>query len=217
MKRFLLLSLVIILAASMILTGVSCGKTTSADGTTQGQIPEGWNKYTGSTSELYLPGNWKGGGKEEFDSLIENIKQAGQTQLASQLESVKSYLIFYAYDTETADSAEGFTNFNIVSESAPSYSLDEYMDLSYKNAADAYKQAGYEFSIIEQKVISLGNNKEVGKTIVEQTIAGVKSRAAQYMIKHDSDFWILTFSTEPAKFDQNIQTFDKIVGTFTIK
>jgi hypothetical protein len=90
------------------------------------------------------------------------------------------------------------------------------MDIAYKNIADMYEQLGYEFNIIDQKVVSLGNNNEVGRTIVKQTIAGIESKAAQYTIKNDSDFWGLTLTTGVEEFDQNIQTFDKIVETFVI-
>jgi hypothetical protein len=180
------------------------------------QIPEGWNQFKGDGFELYLPENWEGGSKEEFDSLIEKLKQIDLEQLASLVESNRSYMLFWAYDTEITSLADFRTNINIVSESAPSYSLNEYMDFAYENAADTFEQMGYEFNIIDQKVVSLGNNNEVGRTIVEQTIAGFESKLAQYAIKHDSDFWVLTLTTGVEEFDQNIQTFDKIVETFKI-
>jgi len=179
------------------------------------QIPEGWKKFIGSGFELYLPEKWEGGSEEELNSIIEKLRDMGQDQLASQVEAGLSSMLFWAYDPDNPT-----TNVNILSEHIPSeyseISLDEYMELSYKNVAEAYEESGYSFNIIEQNVVPLGNYEEVGRTIFEQTIMGIESKTAQYMIKSDSDFWILTFGTEPGEFEQNIQTFDKTVETFNI-
>jgi hypothetical protein len=208
MKRFLLMFLVIIFTISTVLTGVSC-KTTAA---VQPTIIE----FIGSDFELSLPEKWEGGNKEELDSVIEKLKDTDQTELADKVEANKTNLLFFGYDTETAALGDKVDNFTITGESSVFLSLDEYMDLSYKNVEEVYEKAGYTFNIIEEDVVPIGNYEEVGRTIFEQTVESVKTKVAQYIIKNGSDFWVLTFTAGVEQFDQDMQAFDKTIETFKI-
>jgi hypothetical protein len=38
----------------------------------------------------------------------------------------------------------------------------------------------------------------------------------QYIVKHKNDFWVLTFTAEPEKFDENIEKFDETFESFKI-
>ena len=207
MKRFLFILIIIIFTASMVLTGVGC--TAIATETT---ITE----FIGSDFELSLPEGWEGGNKEELDSVVEKLKDIGQDQLADKVEASKFDLLFFGYDSEAAALGGSVNDFTITGEPAAFLSLDEYMELSYTSVEEVYEKAGYKFKIVEQNVVHLGNYEEVGRVIFEQTIEGIKTKVAQYIIKHDSDFWVLTFTEGLEDFDQNIQAFDKAVETFKI-
>ena len=208
MKRFLLILIVIIITSSMVLVGVGC--TTTAAQTTV-------IEFIGSDFELSLPEKWEGGRKDELDPIIENLKEMGQDQLAEQVEASLSTFLFWGYDTETAASSGNVSTFNITGDSSAAFlSLDEYMDLSYKNVAEAYEKAGYTFNIIEEDVVPIGNYEEVGRTIFEQTVESVETKWAQYIIKNGSDFWVLTFTAVVEQFDQGMQAFDKTIETFKI-
>jgi len=208
MKKFLLALIVIIITSSMILVGVSCTMTTAALTTK--------TEFIGSDFELSLPEGWEGGNKEELDSVVEKLKDIGQDQLADKVEASKFDLLFFGYDSEAAALGSSVNDFTITGEPAAFLSLDEYMELSYTSVEEVYEKAGYKFKIVEQNVVHLGNYEEVGRVIFEQTIEGIKTKVAQYIIKHDSDFWVLTFTTGLEDFDQNIQTFDNTVETFKI-
>lgn len=209
MKRFLLILIVIIITLPVVLIGVSC-KTTAA-------VKPTIIEFIGSDFELSLPEKWEGGRKEELDSIIENLKEMGQDQLAEQVEASLSTFLFWGYDTETAASGGNVSTFNITGDSSAAFlSLDEYMDLSYKNVAEAYEKAGYTFNIIEEDVVPIGNYEEVGRTIFEQTVESVETKWAQYIIKNGSDFWVLTFTAVVEQFDQGMQAFDKTIETFKI-
>jgi hypothetical protein len=212
MKRYLLVLLIFILAVSMAIAGAGCGGT--AQRTVE--IPAGWKLFDSDEFELYLPEQWEGGTEEELQDVIAVLKEQGQTALANQVEAGIPYLSFWGYDSETTGS-DALTNVNIASESASFTTLDKYMDLGYDQMADQYEQMGYSFSVFEQDVVSLGSNKEVGRTIVVEEVAGFEVRMVQYIIKSGSVFWIITFTTSPEEFDQYIQTFDKAVETFLIK
>jgi len=208
MKNFFLISTIIIIALAVVLTCFSC-KTTAA---VQPTITE----FIGSDFELSLPEKWEGGKKEELDSVVEKLKDAGQTELADLVEANKAILLFFGYDTEMAAQGDEVDNFTITGESEAFLSLDEYMDLSYKNVEEVYKKAGYTFNIIEEDVVPIGDYEEVGRIIFEQKVEGVKTKVAQYIIKNGSDFYVLTFTAGVEQFDRDMQAFDKTIETFKI-
>jgi hypothetical protein len=213
MKRYLLALFIFLLAASMVTAGAGCGGE-AAQRTVE--IPAGWELFDSDEFELYLPEQWEGGTEEGLRDVIAVLKEKGQTALASQVEASISYLSFWGYDSETIES-EALTNVNIASESASFTTLDRYMELGYDQMSEQYEEMGYTFSILEQDVVSLGSYKEVGKTIVSEEVMNFKVRMVQYVIKSDSVFWIITFTTSPEEFDQYIQIFDKAVETFIVK
>jgi len=207
MKRIFLISITIIITVSMVLIGAGC-KTPAA----QPAVPE----FNGGDFEITLPENWEGSKKEELDSVIENLNKAGQSQLVDAVEGMKDYLVFFGYDTEVIEENGNVNIFTITGESRVVLSLEEYMDISYKSAAEQYEKAGYTFDIVEQEIIAIGDNEEVGRTIFEQTVESKEVKVAQYIIKDGSDFWILTFSTDLEQFDENLQDFDATIETFKI-
>ncbi len=208
MKRFLLIAVIIITVLSTGLTGVGC----STMATTQPVKIE----FMGSDFEISLPEKWEGANKEELDSVIEKLKEADQEQLADEVEENKFYLLFYGYNLEAAEPDSNISTFAITGEPEDFLSIDEYMELTYTSIAELYEEAEYTFDIVEQDIVPLGNYEEVGRIIFEQTVEGVKTKVVQYIIKHESDFWVLTFTAEPERFDLNIENFDKTIETFKI-
>ncbi len=207
MKKYFLILITIIMSVSMILIGAGC-KTPAA----QPAVPE----FNVGDFEISLPENWEGSKKEELDTVINNLNEAGKSQLADAVEGMRDYLVFFGYDTEMIAQKDDVNIFTITGESRVLLSLEEYMDLTYKSAAEQYEKAGYKFDIIEQEIVALGDNEEVGRTIFEQTVESKEVNVAQYIIKDGSDCWILTFSTGLEQFDENLQDFDAAVGTFKI-
>jgi len=191
----------------MILIGAGC-KTTAA----QPAVPE----FNVGDFEISLPENWEGSKKEELDSVIESLNEAGQSQLADGVEDMKDYLVFFGYDTEMIEQNDTVNIFTITGESKVVLSLKEYMDLQYESAAEQYEKAGYIFDIVEQEIVAIGDNKEVGRTIFEQTVESKEIKVAQYIVKDGSDCWVLTFSIDPEQFDENLQDFDETIETFKI-
>jgi hypothetical protein len=206
--------LVIVFTASIIIVVAGCNGAGTAQSMVE--IPAGWKQFSSDDFELYLPGQWEGGSEEELQSIIAALRQEGQTLLADQVESGIPYLSFWGYDSETA-SPDTPTNLSIGSESASFTSLEQYMELGYEQMADTYEQFGYTFSILEQDVVQLGSHKEVGRTLVSEEVAGNEIRMARYIMKSGSDFWIISFTVSPEDLNQYMETFDKIVETFTVR
>ncbi len=208
MKKFFLILITIIISVSIILIGAGC-KTSASMAPV---VPE----FIGGDFELSLPENWEGGTKEELDSIIEKLEEADLTQLADTVKKNKFYLVYFGYDAEMVAQKEDVDIFTITGESRVVLSLEEYMDLAYESAAEQYEKAEYRFDIVEQEIVEIGDNEEVGRTIFEQTVESKEVKVAQYIIKDGSDYWILTFSTDLERFDENLQDFDAAVETFKI-
>lgn len=208
MKRIFLITIAIIITVSMILIGTGC-KTAA---TTAPVVPE----FIGEDFELTLPENWEGAVKEELDSVIDKLEEAGLTELAEAVEGNKKYLVYFGYDTEMAAQGSDQNNFTIAGESKIVISLEEYMDISYESLKEQYEKAGHSFDIVKQEIVTLGDNEEVGRTIFEYAVEDYEAKVAQYIIKNVSDVWVLTFSMKVEQFDEHINDFDKSIESFKI-
>jgi hypothetical protein len=208
MKKFFLITVTIIIITATVITGTGC-KANAAMGPTRAE-------FIGSDFEISLPENWEGGKKSELDSVADNLKEAGRTQLAEDVLASRRDLLFFAYDSETAAGGGNVSNLTIGGEPAGSLSLEDYIELSYKNMSDLYEEAGHEFTIIEEGIVSTGNYDETGRVIFEQTVKGSKTKVIQYIIGHESDFWVLTFTAEPEYFEENIEDFESTFESFKI-
>ncbi|MBN1384817.1 MAG: hypothetical protein JW983_08055 [Elusimicrobia bacterium] len=209
MKKIFLISVTIIIVALMTMAGAGC--TASAAATAPIAV-----EFIGSDFELSLPEKWDGGTKEEIDAVVENLKEAGRVQLADEVAASKKDLLFYGYNSEEAAQEGSVSNLIITGEFADFLSIEEYMELPYTNISELYIKAGYEFEIIEEDIVSIGNYDKTGRVIFEQTVEGIKTKVAQYIIKYKTDFWVLTFTTDIEKFDENVEAFDKTIETFKI-
>ncbi len=208
MKKVFLILIAVIVTILTILMVAGC-KSTAA-------MQPAEVEFVGSDFEISLPENWEGGTKAELDSVIEKLRELNQRQLADKVEANKFYLLFFGYNSEEAAQGSSVSDFTITGDSEVFLPLDEYVNLSYTSLSKAYEEAGYEFKNIEENIVPMGNYEEVSRVIFEQTVEGVKTKVAQYIIKHEPDFWVLTFITDPEQFDNNIQDFDKTIESFKI-
>ncbi|MDD3628497.1 MAG: hypothetical protein PHN81_01805 [Actinomycetota bacterium] len=208
MKKFFLISTTIIILSVTILTAGGCS--------TNAAVTYVAAEFIGSDFELALPEKWEGGTKKELDSVAEDLKEAGRAEIADKVVASKKDLLFFGYDTEDVISNDVISTLTICGEPSGSISLEEYIEISYKNMASSYEEAGYDFKIIEKDIVPLGNYNETGRFIIEQTVDGIKTKVVQYIVKHKNDFWVLTFTAEPGKFDENIEKFDETFESFKI-
>jgi len=173
-------------------------------------------EFVGSDFEISLPENWEGGTKDELESIAKELEDLGQKDLASKVVENKKLLLFFGYDSEAASQDGNVSNLTITGEAAVTLSLSEYVDLTYKDMAEKYEKSGYGLNIIKQGIFQMGNYEEVSRTLFEQDVEGVSTGVAQYIIKNDSDLWVMTFTSDLKKFDENIEAFDKSIETFKI-
>jgi len=207
MKKFFLTTTIIILLVA-ILTAGGCSANA--------QVTHVAAEFIGSDFELTLPEKWDGGTRDELDLVAEDLKEAGKVEVADRVIANKKDLLFFGYDTEDITGNDVISNLTICGEPSGSLSLEEYIEISYENIASSYEEAGHDFKIIEKDIVPIGNYKETGRIVVDQTVDGVSTNVLQYIVKHKNDFWILTFTAEPEKFDENIEIFEETFESFKI-
>jgi len=144
MKKFFLISTTIIILSVTILTAGGCS--------TNAAVTYVAAEFIGSDFELVLPEKWEGGTKKELDSVAEDLKEAGRAEIADKVVASKKDLLFFGYDTEDVISNDVISTLTICGEPSGSISLEEYIEISYKNIASSYEEAGYDFKIIEKEV-----------------------------------------------------------------
>jgi hypothetical protein len=180
-------------------------------GSSEPDPEEDWKKFSGSDFELYLPGMWEGGSKEQFELLIDKLKQKGETELAGAVEVFPPNLIFWAYSKDESS----LTQISIYKESQIDLELDDFMESHYQEKAEKYGQYGWGLDVIKQNIVELDNFKEARQTILVRTSPD-RNIVVEYLLKDGSDVWILTFSIDSEEVDKYIDTFYGAVETFSI-
>ncbi len=179
-------------------------------------VPADWEKFQDVNYTFYLPAVWEGGSRDELDEVLKSLKSIGPEVevIIQEIEMYKDFILFWGYDTETTGPGQFFTNVTIASEVA-FVSLQDYMKLGYEETKGVYDSHGIKIDIIEQDIVSLGHNQDVGRTVLEQVFFGEHVITVQYIFKYDNTFYILTFTTIPEEYDYYKGNFDLAAGTFS--
>jgi len=198
-----------ILSVVLILSG--CNLATSTEESQAAiEIPDGWIQLKEDDFSIYLPDGWEGGSAQELASIINTQLQTTPTETANP--DNKSLLVFYAYDSKSTSEYVS-TNLNVLRAKSELIALKDYMDKSYQNMNEVSEKTGYKFEIIDQKIQKMGNYSQVARTITSQELSGNNIKMAQYIIKDNDTYWVLTFSANEKDFDDYIDTFDKAIQT----
>jgi hypothetical protein len=216
MKKFFYGCLVLlnILFIVLILSGCNLINIESPQKSQSGiEIPDGWIQLKTDDFSIYLPDSWEGGNAQEFDTLINEQFEITPTETANP--DNKLLLVFWAYDT--ASSSDVPPTFNVLRVSSDISSLKDYMYMSYKNIEAANKELHSKYKTVVQQILKMASYNEVARTITSQEILGNNLRMAQYIIKDDKIYWIMTFSAAQKDFDASIDYFDRAIQTTAFK
>lgn len=196
-----------------IKTYISKWVAADMDAGSSGPDPEGdWKKFSGSNFELHLPCIWDGGSREQFESLINKLKQKKETKLVGAVEAFPPDLLFWAYSRE----GDILAQVDIYKESQVDLKLDDFMESHYKEKAQKYEQVGWGFDILELNNISSAEFEKAVRTTILRTSPG-KNIITEYLLKDGADVWILTFSIDSEDIGRYITVFDQAVETFEVK
>ncbi len=204
-KLFLCLS-ALILTFSIL----ACGLPGAAQPTPAPTVapPAGWQKFSATGVELWLPGSFQGGDlANDLDTIVSNLRALGPEfdKIADTIEANPNQFVLWTFDTKPSGS--GFmTNMNVTQEKVLSIiTLDSYMDL-------VEKQLPSSFTILERKNVQLGQY-EAMRVRVEMNVSGTIGQELLYAIKNKNVIWNFTYAAgdgdysyfEPI-FEQSAQT-----------
>ena len=134
-------------------------------------------------------------------------------RMASFIESTRNSTIFWAFDTEVASVA---TNANIGNDPA-SMPVSQFMEEECQQLSAYYQQQiGGTADCLETSVVAVGNFKDVGRVVVEESISGTEMKAIQYIIKQGNYFWEVTFTTDASRYSESITIFETAISTLNI-
>ena len=176
---------------------------------------EGWRRLEGRGVDMCLPVSWEGGSDERLNTGIAKLKNMGANgeRMASILESMRSSIIFWAFDTEVSSVA---TNVNIGNDPA-SLPVSQFMDGECQQLPVYYQQQlNGTAGCLETSVVAVGNFKDVGRVVIEESISGVEMKAIQYIIKQGSYFWEVTFTTDTSRYSESFTIFETAISTLNI-
>lgn len=177
--------------------------------------PEGWTRREGRNVDMCLPVSWEGGSDDRLDQGIAKLNTMGADgqRMASAIQSARSSIIFWAFDTTEANVA---TNVNIGNDPV-SMPITQFMEGECQQLPAYYEQQlGGTANCLEHIVIAAGSFKDVGRVTIEETLSGINMKAVQYIIKQGQTYWEVTFTTDLTRFAESFAVFETAIGTLNI-
>ena len=170
----------------------------------------GWEKYSGSGIELWMPQNFDGGDlANDLDVIVERLKSLGPQyeSIASTIEQNPSAFVLLIYDTKMGSS--GFlTNVNVVKEKVlSSMTLDSYLDSSVNQLTPLG------FTIAEREIKQLEGGK-AGRLVIEAD--ALQAKEVMYILKDKSTMWVITYTTGMSEFNNRLPMFEQSANTIKI-
>jgi len=171
----------------------------------------GWKKIEGNDVELWLPESYSGGDPsgDDLDLIVGKLESLGPN-FAGMAETIKQNPgIFKLWAFESKAGSSGFvTNVNVANEQIPSTMTVE----TYLQAASS--QLPSQFKVLEQSPISLKAHPEAGKLVAEMQMNNITVKQLMYVIKNESQIWVIGFSTGLEDFEQRLPEFEQSIETF---
>lgn len=170
-----------------------------------------WKVLQGQGVTLSLPTIYEGGNPStDSDRIAEKLKPISP-DYATRIEGLKSNagaIALIAFDPSTAKS--GFmTNVNVAKQEVPpGTSVEQFLEA-------ATEQLTGQYQIVEQKVVPL-DLYEAGRIVTEATIGTTPVKQVFYTVKNGDHFWLVTYSTTAADFNQRLPTFEQSIRSFKV-
>lgn len=173
--------------------------------------PAGWKKIAGNMVELWLPPGYEGGNPgQDLEGKLNKLKVLNR-DYEKVIEAIKlnPTLALAAFESQNPQS-QFLTNVNVVPEKvSPGTGVEQYLQATTGEISPQYK-------VVDQKVVFL-NQYRAARLVTEVTAGNTQVKQLFYAIPQGNTFWLVTYSTSAAEFEQRLPTFEQSVRTFTIK
>ncbi|CAG0944960.1 hypothetical protein ANRL1_02039 [Anaerolineae bacterium] len=172
----------------------------------------GWKKFETANIALWLPESFIGGDiSKDLDIIVKNLRALGPDfeRTARAIEQNPDAFILFALDSKPGNT--GFiSNLNVVRERTLSMiTMDMYLQAATKQLPSAYQ-------VVERQSLIL-NQYSMGRLVLEATLQGRRVKQLFYIVKDDSTFWSVVYSTSFDEFDTRLPIFEQSIRTFVIK
>ncbi len=103
-------------------------------------------------------------------------------------------------------------NITTVTEAAPGYGLEEYVDAAIRGAEQGLEN----YNMISRKTVKMPSGDAV-EMVITHTYSGIDIKAKQTAFMNDGEAVIFTLSALPDNFDENVGAFDEAMKTVVFK
>ncbi len=171
-------------------------------------IPSGWNQYTTSSVEIWLPPQFEPVDidKKRQES-IDFYKDIGYADIAEELEERPSAIVFW-FETSEPSKTLYRTNITVEPVLMTAANLDDYLDQESTSGLQ-------EFVVVNRKEIQVGNY-EARRFLLEANLSNVYIGVAQYAVFDGINIWYITCASHFNEFYAWLPEFDKIARTFRL-
>ncbi|MBE9127939.1 MULTISPECIES: DcrB-related protein [unclassified Coleofasciculus] len=171
----------------------------------------GWKAIAGEGVTLSLPKHYEGGNPHTDINTIAAKLEKVSPGYSARLEAIKQNpqaIALLAFDPKTANS--GFmTNVNITKEKVPTgVTIQQYLEAATQQLVERYE-------ILEQKVVSI-DPYQGGRIVAKSTTGETPIQQLFYIVQDGNTFWLVTYSTTVAEFDQRLPTFEQSIATLKL-
>lgn len=170
-----------------------------------------WKAISGEGVILSLPQYYEGGNPStEIDKIAAQLEKIspGYSQRLESLRQNPQAIALLAFDPQSANG--GFmTNVNITKEQVPDgVTLEQYLQA-------AIEELNRHYQILEQNVVSV-DSYPAGRIVAESTTGKTPIKQIFYTVQDGNRFWLVTYSTTTAEFDQRLPTFEQSILTLKL-
>lgn len=171
-------------------------------------IPSGWEQYTTTTIELWVPPQFEPVDVEqERQARIEFYKNLGYDEVARELEDNPPAYVFWFEKTEPGTSL--YTpNITVEPLLMTAGNLDEFLDQEYENGPQ-------EFIVVSRQEFQIGNY-EARRVQLEANLSNIYVGVAQYAIFDGVNVWVINCGSHFNDFYTLLPEFDKVARTFRV-
>jgi hypothetical protein len=171
-------------------------------------IPSGWEQYTTTTIELWVPPQFQPVDVEqERKARIEFYKDLGYDEVARDLEDNPPTYVFWFEKTGPGTSLYA-PNITVEPLLMTAGNLDEFLEQEYKSGPQ-------EFIIVNRQEFQVGNY-EARRIQLEANISNIYIGVAQYAIFDGVNVWIINCGSHFNDFYTLLPEFDKVAHTFRV-
>jgi len=171
-------------------------------------IPPGWNQYTTTNIEIWLPPQFgQVSVDQERQDRIDLYKELGYDDVAQELEENPPAYVFW-FEVSEPSTTLYVANITVGPELMTAENLDAYLD-------QEYAEGPQEFVVVNQQEFLVGNY-EARRTLLEANLSNIYVGVAQYAIFDGTNVWIINCGSHFNEFYTWLPEFDKIARTFRV-